>query len=122
MRKTGIIITIVLVVLCGGLGWTVYQMYDLGRELLGAGVTRDQFDAQQEGTAEAAVRAALPDPLTDISDKDLYRNDPGRQGMPAGASCVYYTIKPIEADGPDLWRLCFVDGKLAEKSAITIPQ
>ncbi|TCB98390.1 hypothetical protein E0H26_08370 [Micromonospora zingiberis] len=122
MRKAGIIIAVVLVVLCGGLGWAAYQAFALGKELVEAGVTREQFDAQQDGTREADVRAALPEPLTGIKDKDLYGDDPGRRGMPAGASCIYYTIKPIEDSGPDLWRFCFVNGVLAEKSAITIPE
>lgn len=122
MRKVGIIIAAVLVVLCGGLGWTAYQAFALVKEVIEAGVTREQFDAQQIGTPEADVRAALPEPLTGITDKDLYGDDPDKGGMPAGASCSYYTIEPIETEGPELWRFCFVDGALAEKSAITIPE
>ncbi|GAA3725194.1 hypothetical protein GCM10022225_02630 [Plantactinospora mayteni] len=122
MRKVGIVVAVLVVVLCGGLGWAGYQTFALGKEILGAGVTREQFDAQKEGTPEADVRAALPEPLSSMNDKDLYRGDPGRHGMPADASCIYYTIKPIEDSGPDLWRFCFVNGALAEKSAITIPE
>jgi hypothetical protein len=122
MRKVAIIVTAVLVVLCGGLGWTVYQAVALGKEIIEAGVTRELFDAQQIGTPEADVRAALPTPLTGITDKDLYGNDPDKLGMPAGASCSYYTIEPFDTEGPELWRFCFVDGALAEKSAITIPE
>ncbi|WP_433531347.1 hypothetical protein ACQPYA_04345 [Micromonospora sp. CA-263727] len=122
MRKFGIVIAVLLVVLCGGLGWTAYQAFALGKEVLRAGITQEQFDAQQEGTPETGVRAALPEPLTGMNDKDLYPGDPGKKGMPANASCIYYTIKPIEESGPDLWRFCFVNGTLVEKSAITIPE
>jgi hypothetical protein len=121
VRKVVIVIAIVLTVLCGGLGWTVYQWIDLGADLSRSSITREQFDAQREGTAQAQVLAALPEPLTDIADADLYAGDPGRKGAPAGASCVYYGISPMTADGPELWRFCFADGKLAEKSAVTIP-
>ncbi|GIE35407.1 hypothetical protein Ait01nite_084520 [Actinoplanes italicus] len=121
MRNVVIVIAIVLAVMCGGLGWAVYQLFDTGLELSKASITREQFDAQREGTPQATVLAALPAPLTGIEDKDLYGNDPGRKGAPAGASCVYYGISPITGEGPELWRLCFVDGKLAEKSALTIP-
>jgi hypothetical protein len=121
MRNVVIVIAIVLVVMCGGLGWAAYQLLDTGLELSKASITREQFDAQREGTAQATVLAALPAPLTGIEDKDLYPGDAGRKGAPAGASCVYYGISPITGEGPELWRFCFVDGKLAEKSAVTIP-
>ncbi|GAA1610468.1 hypothetical protein [Actinoplanes couchii] len=121
MRKAGIVVAIVLAVLCGGLGWTVYQWVDLGKELTESSITRDVFDAQKEGAAQATVTAALPEPLSDISEKELYADDPTRKGMPAGASCVYYGISPIGSEGADLFRFCFVDGKLAEKSGVTIP-
>ncbi|SDT42213.1 hypothetical protein [Actinoplanes derwentensis] len=121
MRKAGIVIAIVLTVICGGLGWTVYQWIGLGKELAEASITREQFDAQKEGTARSQVLAALPTPLGDVTDQELYPGDPGRQGAPAGASCVYYGISPLTGEGPDLWRFCFVDGALAEKSAVAIP-
>ncbi|MEV4278835.1 hypothetical protein [Actinoplanes xinjiangensis] len=120
MRKIIIVVAIVLTVMCGGLGWVAYQWIGLGVELNRSSLTREQFDAQKEGTAQSRVLAALPAPLTDITDKDLYPGDPGRKGAPAGASCVYYGISPVTEDGPELWRFCFVDGKLAEKSAVTI--
>ncbi|MFI7079380.1 hypothetical protein ACIBO1_18970 [Micromonospora sp. NPDC049903] len=122
MRKVGLIIAAVIVVLCGGIGWTVYQAIALGKEVLGAGVTREQFDAQQVGTAESDVRAALPEPLSGMRDKDLYPDDPGRQGIPVDASCAYFTVAPLGDPGPELWRFCFVDGVLKEKRGITIPE
>ncbi|GLY05074.1 hypothetical protein [Actinoplanes sp. NBRC 101535] len=122
MRKVAIIVTAVLVVLCGGLGWTGYQWFNLGRELVDAGVTQEQFDAQKVGADEKTVRDALPEPLSDIAEKDLYGDDQGRNGAPAGSSCVYYTFAPLEDAGPDLWRFCFADGKLAEKSGQSIPE
>ncbi|BEL06106.1 hypothetical protein Q0Z83_042970 [Actinoplanes sichuanensis] len=115
MRKALIVIAVVLVVLCGGLGWTAYQWIDAGLDLSKASITRAQFDAQKEGTAQSQVLAALPEPLNDIDENDL------RTGAPAGAACVFYGISPITGEGPDLWRFCFVDGELAEKSAVTIP-
>ncbi|WP_433789103.1 hypothetical protein [Actinoplanes sp. CA-252034] len=121
MRKAGIIIAIVLTILCGGVGVTVYRWIDLGRDLAEASITRAQFDAQREGTPQTQVMAALPEPLGDVTDEELYAGDPGRNDMPAGASCVYYGIEPITGTGPDLWRLCFVDGTLADKRAVTIP-
>ncbi len=123
MRKVGIVIAVVLVVLCGGVGFFAYRAYDLGKEIVGAGITQEQFDAQKEGTAEADVRSVLPEPLGGMTDKDLYGEDPGKQGMPAGASCIYYTVKPLQNSGEQpMWRLCFVDGKLAEKSRLTLPE
>jgi hypothetical protein len=121
MRKLGIVIGIVLVVMCGGLGWTAYQTFALGKEIVEAGVTQQQFDAQKVGTPEKDVRDALPAPLTDMRDKDIYGDDSGKKGMPAGASCIYYTIKPLSDTGPDLWRFCFVGGSLAEKNSLVIP-
>lgn len=116
MRKVGIVIAVVLTVLCGGLGWTAYQWFDLARDLSESSITKEIFDAQKQGALQADVMKALPEPLTDIDEKDL-----GREGAPAGASCVYYGIDPMTGEGPDLWRFCFTDGKLAEKSAVTIP-
>ncbi|MDP9796123.1 hypothetical protein J2S43_004635 [Catenuloplanes nepalensis] len=123
MRKVAIVVGIVLVVLCGGVGWFAWQAYDLGRQLVDASITQQQFDAQKEGTAEADVRAALPAPLSGLQDTDLYGDDPAKQGMPAGASCVYYGVKPLQDAGEQpMWRLCFVGGTLAEKSRITLPE
>ncbi|BCJ55378.1 hypothetical protein Asp14428_68530 [Actinoplanes sp. NBRC 14428] len=122
MRKALIVVAVVLAVVCGGLGLIVYRAVDLGRELVKTGVTQQQFDAQKVGAPEAAVRAALPEPLTDLSDEELYPGDPGRGGLPAGATCIYHTIKPFPADGAELWRFCFADGKLVKKSPLTIPE
>jgi hypothetical protein len=121
MRTLVIIIAVVMLVLCGGFGWIAYQWIDTGLELKRTGITREQFDEQKEGTAQGQVLAALPQPLSDIEDEELYPGDPGRNGAPAGATCVYYTVSPITGEGPELWRFCFVDGVLAEKSAVTIP-
>ncbi|MDQ0370030.1 hypothetical protein [Catenuloplanes indicus] len=123
MRKVAIVVSIVLVVLCGGVGWFAYQAYDLGKQLVDASITQQQFDAQQVGTPETEVRAALPAPLENLTDQDLYGDDPARQGMPAGASCIYYGVKPLtDAGRQPMWRLCFVGGALAEKSRITLPE
>lgn len=123
MRKAGIIIAVVLVVLCGGVGFFAYRAYDIGKDIVEAGITQEQFDAQKQGATEQEVRAALPEPLGGVTDKDLYGDDPGKQGMPAGASCVYYTVKPLgEGAEQPMWRFCFVDGKLAEKSRLTLPE
>jgi hypothetical protein len=120
MRKLGIVIAAGLTVVCGGISWTGYQTFSMGKELIDAGITRRQFDAQKIGAPETKVRAALPKPLRDLPDEEVYGTDPGRQGMPAGASCILFTPKPIE-DDPDLWRFCFVDGALADKRALTTP-
>ncbi|MCO8273788.1 hypothetical protein M1L60_24630 [Actinoplanes sp. TRM 88003] len=122
MRKGLVITAVIGFVLCGGLGVVVWQLVDLGKEIVASGVTREQFDAQKKGAAEADVRAALPPPLTDINEKDLYRNEPAKYGVPAGASCNYHTIKPIPDAGPELYRFCFVNGALAEKNTVTIPE
>ena len=122
MRKGLIITAVVGFVLCGGIGFGIWQVIDLGREIIASGVTKQEFDAQKKGTPEADVRAALPEPLTDISDKDLYNGRPADFGVPAGASCIYHTIKPLpEPGGPELYRFCFVGGALAEKNTVTIP-
>ncbi|MDR7274241.1 hypothetical protein [Catenuloplanes atrovinosus] len=122
-KKIGIAVAIVLVVLCAGVGWLGWNGYNIGRQIVEAGVTQEQFDAQKEGTPESQVRAALPEPLRDVKDEDLYGDDPGKQGMPAGASCVYYTVKPLsEGAEQPMWRFCFVDGALAEKSRITVAE
>ncbi|BCJ59177.1 hypothetical protein [Micromonospora endophytica] len=122
MKKVGIGIAVVLAVLCSGLGFSAYQLFATGKEMIKAGITRQQFDAQQVGAPETQVRAALPDPLTDLPDKDLYAGDPGKKGMPEGASCIYYSLALSEENGPDLWRFCFVNGTLAEKTSLTIPE
>ncbi|GAA2686955.1 hypothetical protein [Actinoplanes palleronii] len=122
MRKVVIVLAIVIAVLCGGIGLTGYRAWTTGKDLLDAGITKRQFDAQKAGAPETAVRAALPDPIDPMPDEDVYGDDPGRAGMPDGASCVYYTLKPIEASGPDLWRFCFAGGLLVQKKALTLPE
>ncbi|MBL7253005.1 hypothetical protein [Paractinoplanes lichenicola] len=122
MKKAFIVIAVILVVFCGGVGWFVYQAFGLGKELVNAAVTQEQFDAQKVGAAEATVRAALPDPLTDLKDEDLYPGDPTRNGLPADAKCAYHPIKPIQGEGDELFRFCFAGGKLVKKNPLTIPE
>ena len=116
MGKAGIIMTVVAVVLVSCLGLGAFAFYKLGKDMLESRVTREQFDAQQIGTPEAQVRAALPKPLNSL--EGLAGDNPSEVGIPAGASCSYYTVHSGEPGGPDAWRFCFVDGVLVAKSAI----
>lgn len=122
MRKVLLIIGVLAVLACGVGGFIAYRALDLGKEINASSITQEQFDAQRLKGAESAVRGALPKPLSDIDEKDIYgKNDPTSQGRPPGASCSYYTAKPI-TDGADvpLFRFCFAGGKLVEKKRVTI--
>lgn len=122
MRKALLIIVGVVVVVCGVGGFIGYRVWHIGREVIEASITQQQFDAQRVGGAEPAVRDALPVPLKNVKDQDLYgKNDPTAQGRPAGASCIYYAVKPL-TDGKDrpMFRFCFTGGKLAEKKQIRV--
>lgn len=122
MRKVLLIIVGVVVVVCGVGGWFAYRAVRLGRDLAKSSISQQQFDGQRLGSAETTVRDALPAPLGNVDERDIYgKNDPGRQGRPAGASCVYYAVKPLTGgkDGP-LFRFCFAGGKLAEKKQIRV--
>jgi hypothetical protein len=122
MRKVLLIIAGVVVVVCGIGGWFGYRAVHLGREIAESSITRQQFDAQPLGGAETTVRDALPVPLKNVDDRDLYgKSDPTAQGRPAGASCVYYAVKPLtEGKGRPMFRFCFAEGKLAEKKQIRV--
>jgi hypothetical protein len=122
MRKVLLIIAGVVVVVCGVGGFFAYRLLHIGREIAESSITRQQFDAQHLGGAETTVRDALPVPLDNVGDQYLYgKNDPTAQGRPAGASCIYYTVKPL-SEGKDrpMFRFCFTGGKLAEKKQIRI--
>jgi len=122
MRKVLLIIAGVVVVVCGVGGFFGYRAVKLGREIAKSSITQQQFDAQRVGGDETAVRDALPTPMKDVDERDLYaKNDPADQGRPSGASCIYYAIKPL-SKGKDrpMFRFCFTDGKLAEKKRIRV--
>jgi len=122
MRKALLIVLAVVVVVCGVGGFFVYRTVEVGREIGRSSITQEQFDAQRPGAAETAVRDALPVPLKDADDQDIYgKDDPTAQGRPAGASCVYYAIKPLTKGGDrPLFRFCFAGGKLTEKKRIRV--
>jgi hypothetical protein len=120
MRKGIVIGAGVLVVLCGAGGWMVYSAVDVGKQINESSVTRAEFDAQKVGAEEVTVRDALPKPM-ESDDKTLYGDDPTKQGMPAGSSCVYYAVEPLSEGGEKpMFRFCFADGKLAEKKQIKV--
>lgn len=120
MRKVVLIIAGVAVVLCGAGGWFVYQLVDVGGQIAESSITRQEFDAQQLGTAETTVRDTLPTPMQDSEEDTLYgKNDPTQQGKPVGATCVYYAVKPLTEGGDrPFFRFCFAGGKLTEKKQI----
>lgn len=122
MRKVLLIIVGVVVVICGAGGFFGYRAIHLGREIAESSITQQQFDAQRLGGAETTVRDALPVPLKNVDEKDIYgKDDPTKQGRPAGASCIYYGFKPItKAKDRPMFRFCFADGKLAEKKQIRV--
>jgi hypothetical protein len=120
MRKVLLIIAGVAVLVCGVGGWFVYRAVDTGREISRSSITQQQFDAQNVGDAETAVRDSLPTPIKD-DEQTIYGDDPTKQGKPDGATCVYYAIKPItEGKNRPLFRFCFAGGKLTEKKQIRI--
>jgi hypothetical protein len=122
MRKVLLIIIGVVVVVCGVGGFFVYRAVDTGRQISKSSISQEQFDAQKVGTAEATVRDALPVPLPDTKDKDIYGNDdPTQQDKPAGAACTYYAVKPVTKSGDrPLFRFCFAGAKLVQKKQIRI--
>jgi hypothetical protein len=122
MRKVLLIVVGVVVVVCGVGGFFGYRAINVGRQIAESSITQQQFDGQRVGAAETAVRDALPVPLKNADEQDIYgKNDPTRQGRPAGASCVYYAVKPItKGKGRPMFRFCFTDGKLAEKKQIRV--
>ncbi|MEU8609712.1 hypothetical protein AB0C29_17090 [Actinoplanes sp. NPDC048791] len=120
MRKVLLIIAGVVVLVCGVGGWFGYQALDAGRKISRSSITQQQFDAQQVGAGETAVRDALPTALED-DEETIYGDDPTRQGKPAGATCAYYALKPLtESKNRPLFRFCFAGGKLTEKKQIRI--
>lgn len=122
MRKVLLIVLGVAVVGCGAGGFFIYRAVDVGSQISKSSVTQAQFDAQQLGAAETAVRDALPVPLKDVNEEDIYgKNDPTAQGKPAGSSCVYYGVKPLTEGGDrPMFRFCFAGGKLTEKKRIRV--
>jgi hypothetical protein len=121
MRKVFVIIGVVAVVLCGVGGWFAYRAYQVGHEISRSSITRQDFDAPRVGGEEAAVRDALPVPLDDSDEADMYGNDPTKQGKPAGSTCAYYAVKPLTEGGDrPLFRFCFAGGKLVEKKQIRV--
>jgi hypothetical protein len=120
MRKVLLIITGVVLLVCGVGGWFVYQAVDTGREISRSAITQQQFDALRVGADETTVRDTLPTPLKD-DDKTIYGDDPTQQGKPAGATCAYYPVKPLtEGKNRPLFRFCFAGDKLTEKKQIRI--
>jgi hypothetical protein len=122
MKKVLLIIAGVVLVACVVGGFFGYRAYQTFGELKESSITQQEFDAQSVGGAETAVRDALPKPLKNTDDQDIYgKDDPGKQGKPDGSSCIYYAVKPI-ADSGDrpMFRFCFAGGKLVEKKQIRI--
>jgi hypothetical protein len=122
MRKVLLIVVGVAVVVCGVGGFFVYRAADVGRQISRSSITQTQFDAQRLGGAETAVREALPVPLKDADEKEIYgTNDPTRQGKPDGSSCIYYAVKPLTKGGDrPMFRFCFAGGKLTEKKRVRV--
>lgn len=121
MRKVFVIIAVVAVVVCGVGGWFLYNGIKIGDQIATSSINQAEFDAQQVGGEETAVRDALPEPLPDENESDIYGSDPTLQGKPAGSNCVYYAVKPLTEGGDrPLFRFCFAGGKLAEKKQIRV--
>lgn len=119
MRKVILIVVAVAVVVCGVGGWFGFQAFRVGSALNESSLTQAEIDAQQVGGDESAVRQALPEPLQDVDEGDIYGDDATQQGKPAGAECVYYGVKPLSEAGDNPFvRFCFADGKLTEKKRL----
>ncbi|AXE24023.1 hypothetical protein C0216_11640 [Streptomyces globosus] len=69
------------------------------------------YAAVQVGDAEDAVRAKLPS--GDSFIKDALKT--GGPAEPAGSTCSWFVNGEGESAGETVYRLCFKDGKLAEK-------
>ncbi|MGG8408138.1 hypothetical protein ACM614_16775 [Streptomyces sp. 12297] len=78
-------------------------------------IDRQVYDAVKTGDAESEVRAKLPEGDNFITDA----LKGGGPAQPAGATCVWYAIADDSAGSgaEDVFRFCFKDGKLAQKSA-----
>jgi hypothetical protein len=122
MRKILLIVVGVAVVVCGVGGFFVYRAASIGREISRSSITQAQFDAQRLGVAETTARDALPVPLENSKEKDIYgTNDPTKQGKPDGSACIYYAVKPLTKGGDrPMFRFCFAGGKLTEKKRIKV--
>ncbi|AZM92214.1 hypothetical protein [Streptomyces sp. W1SF4] len=69
------------------------------------------YEAVKVGDAESEVRAKLPSGDTFV--KDALKE--GGPAEPAGSVCAWY-LSAADGQTEDVFRLCFKDGKLAEKA------
>lgn len=106
----------VFLVLLGIGGWLLYGSY---RD---AFIERKEYDAVKPGTSEVEVRRALPDGdsfFTAILAGDM---DRGAPAVPEGARCLRL-LSAETAERTDevvVFRFCFRDGALTEKTSYTV--
>jgi hypothetical protein len=122
VRRVLTVFAVVMLLSCGFGGFYGLRTMRLMRSRL----STQQFAAAQVGQSESSLRAALPDSIDAdfLTDADIYGKDPGKQGMPAGASCVYYwtEVPQLVPNVGTLYRLCFSGGALVDKKVITYRQ
>ncbi|MED7951533.1 hypothetical protein PUR61_36365 [Streptomyces sp. BE20] len=111
----GVIGVLLLVLLALG-GWLLYSNYRDGF------IEGKEYDAVQVGTPEADVRRELPDGesfFTRILAEDLSRGEPA---VPEGSGCLRLlsTESAERNDDVIVFRFCFRNGTLAEKTSYTV--
>jgi hypothetical protein len=110
---TVVILGVVAVALVAAGGYFLYDKY---KEVT---VTEATFDGLQQGSPEAQVKDALP-AEAEVPAKDVYKDPQTELVVPAGEKCVHYLARgQAEANqGVKVYRLCFKDGKLANKKTV----
>ncbi|MEU7554979.1 hypothetical protein AB0B01_21995 [Streptomyces sp. NPDC044571] len=104
------------VVLVLGIGAVVALLFGIGKVVDAAGKTMIDpavYRAVNVGDPEDAVRAKMPSGETFM--KDALKS--GGPAVPEGSACSWYvSSEAAPSGGETVFRFCFKDGKLAEKT------
>jgi hypothetical protein len=116
-----IILAIVVVGLVGaaltvGGGFYLYHNYK------GITVPAAMFNGLTIGSTEADVKNTLPSGAA-MSAKDVYKHNASqRADLPPGEDCLHYLARDQRTAGTGagvkVYRVCFKDGKLADKKTV----
>ena len=109
-----VIFVFVAVALVGAGAFFVYHKY---KDLT---VSAAIFDELEPGSSEVEARKRLPADGV-MSTKDVYgKSDSWQTGLSPGEKCLHYLARDQRTggDGVKVYRLCFKDGKLADKKTV----
>lgn len=117
MRKILVGFLIAAVLGLGLLAGAGYFLFDLFRD---STVTPETFRAVELGEQRADVLADMPEAVV-FTEDEAYGSDIAEANPePEGASCDYFMSRDLSnTEGTDYYRLCFLDGKLVEKTTVT---